>query len=690
VSPPEALEQRVVLAAPPAMLAPPLPLLNPLTVPQFVNVLPNPLTQLTPYVPAGVDNNGFNHYDVGTSLITQDLGLSLNGTLKTDLFGYGNPAQGFSYPGRSFVVQKNTPISVTWANGLPSQHVVNVDPTLMDMGFPFTPGATDPTVPAPNRLAPGTLDGGVPIVTHLHGGHTDAVYDGTPLQYYSKSVQGPEYKYESFVYPNDQDASTLWYHDHAMGVTRLNAYAGMAGFYIIRDGADTGLVGNPLGLPAGNYEVPIAIQDKQFLSDGRLWFPSFSQTWNGAPNVASTMPEMFGDVILANGQAWPKLDVQPKRYRLRLLNGSDSRFYTMTLANAAILQTANTFNSAVPFWQIGTEQGLLNAPVKLPLLTIGPGERVDVVVDFTKFKPGTQFILTNSANTPFPGGTRVVAGLTDRIMAFNVVASDGTPDTSKAPATLTNLRAADPIPAPPAVAPAGDQQMTLYETVDGMGRITPLLGDVNTSKTFVDGVDSIPAVYDANGNLKTTQVWEIYNTTADAHPIHLHQVKFQLLSRQAFRARVVATTVTADGTQMLGIVPGSIALQGAAVVPTGAEVSYKDTIQIMPGEVVKVKATWDLPGKYVWHCHILSHEEHDMMRFFQVGAVAYPTPRYVYAPVVPVAPLAPADAVAAQTAVQSLFSTTPIDAASVYGASLPGADTPADTVAGAALDELLA
>ena len=215
---------------------------------------------------------------------------------QTALFGYGPDAASATYPGRTFEVQKNSPIAVTWVDGLPTRHLVNIDPTLLDMGMA---GMGITYNPVTNEIS-----GGIPIVTHLHGGHTDAIYDGTPEQwwnagcamgmdYINTQIANPTQPANTFTYRNDQQSATLWYHDHAMGVTRLNAYAGMAGFYIIRDQHDTGKTNNPLGLPAGPYEMGLAIQDKQFLSDGQLWFPSEEQTWNGTPNVASTLP---GDV----------------------------------------------------------------------------------------------------------------------------------------------------------------------------------------------------------------------------------------------------------------------------------------------------------------------------------------------------------------------------------------------------------
>jgi spore coat protein A len=616
------LEGRLLMAAPPPVLQPPVPRLDPRTIPQFVNnITPEDL---------GLANGFFddykytlvkNHVTVGAYPIAQDLGLGLvnpDGTpVKTPLFAYGTSAATAGYPARSFEVQQGTPIAVTWVNGLPARHVVNVDPTLLDP----TPGTGLTYNPATNSLSPG-----VPIVTHLHGGHTDAVYDGTPLQWFTggrKPATGSDYTDtradnpsqpdNTFTYRNDQQAATLWYHDHAMGVTRLNAYAGMAGFYIIRNQFDTGQVGNPLGLPADDFEIGLAIQDKQFLSDGRLWFAANAQTVAGTPNVASIAPEQFGDTILVNGKAWPKMDVEAKRYRFHLLNGSDSRFYTMKIANAAGPASA----APLPIWQIGTDDGLLNAPVNLSQLTIGPGERADVIVDFTNVPAGTRFILTNSARSPFPGGARVTNGTTDRIMAFDVVAAIG-PDASTPVGQLTNLNRTDAPRAPTNDAPT--RQVALYETTDALGRVTPLLGTPASSATFMQPITE-------NIAKGATEVWQMFNNTADAHPIHLHQTQFQVLTRNAFTSKVTPTGIVTDGVTDLQM--GPISYKNPPTLARGNEVAWKDTIQIMPGEVITLRAKFDLGGKYVWHCHILSHEEHDMMRFFQVGNTAFPAPGVV-------------------------------------------------------------
>ena len=641
----EQLESRLLMAAPP-VLAPPVPLLDPRTVPQFVN-------DITPAVPTGFfDDFKYtlvnNSVTVGAYPIVQDLGLTAPGVppLLTPLFGYGTSAGTATYPGRSFEVQQvsptnplGAPVAVTWVNGLPAQHVVNVDPTLLDP----TPGTGLTYDPATNSLSPT-----VPIVTHLHGGHSDAIYDGTPLQWFTGGATpavgsdytdtqfyNPSQPANTFTYRNDQQAATLWYHDHAIGVTRLNAYAGMAGFYIVRNEFDTGAPNNPLGLPADKYEVGLAIQDKQFLSDGRLWFDSLAQTVGGVP-TASIAPEQFGDTIVVNGKAWPKMNVEAKRYRFRLLNGSDSRFYMMSIvkptAQGQIPQApavGGPLAAAIPIWQIGTDDGLLNAPVNLTQLTIGPGERADVILDFTNVPVGTRLVLTNNARSPFPGGTRVATGTTDRIMAFDVVPAVGA-DLSTAPAAMTNLNRTDP-PLPP-TNDAPTRQVALYETTDGLGRITPLLGTPASSATLMDPITE-------NIAQGATEVWQMFNNTADAHPIHLHQTSFQVLTRNAFTSKITPTGVVDPATGTVHVAMGPVTFKKPPVLAAGNEVAWKDTIQIMPGEVITLRARFDIGGKYVWHCHILSHEEHDMMRFYQVGNTAFPAPGVVVdatgAPVTP-------------------------------------------------------
>lgn len=583
-------------------------LLDPATIPQFVNALPNALSDAFIYQPSGL-NGAMPHYDVGAYLKTGiDLGLGpdpVTGEARlTDVFAYGASAQSATYPGMSFVVQRNQPIEVTWSNHLPSQHLLDVDPTLLDPAEGYDPATS-------------SFASGVPMVVHLHGGHTDSASDGLPDQWYTRDGDdaddmpdrmGMDFHHlnmmagtgTTFTYRNDQDAATLWYHDHAMGITRLNAYAGLAGFYIVRDEWDTGAADNPLDLPAGKYEIPFVIQDKQFLADGQLYFAS-APVLDAAGNLVTptgTLPETFGDVILVNGQAWPYQEVEARRYRFHILNGSDSRFYNLSFPTS----------SGVKMWIVGDDQGLLNSPVPVSRLTVLPGERYDVVVDFTGLA-GKNIILENDAKTPYPRGSMVKNGTTDRIMQFRVVPATSTDDSFVPTAAYSLRRGSEPgdVDLPitaPTTAGVPVRKLGLFEMMDQYGRMEPMLGTTDGFMHYMEPITENPA-------LGATEVWEIYNNTPDAHPIHLHLVKFQLVNRQGFKANVDPMTGKMS----------RIVLDKKVIVPTAAEMAWQDTIIMYPGQVTRIIATFDLPGKYVWHCHILSHEEHDMMRPFYVGPI---------------------------------------------------------------------
>ncbi len=362
--------------------------LDPLTVQKFANALPIPGV-FQPTTPGG------NNYDIGVYQTQQNLlGTDTLGNTfpDTTVWGYvnndSNAHQPATYPGHSFEVQANQPIFVHWTNNLvdgsgnPLPHLLPVDTTVLD---PTYPKSSDPNNP---------LQAGVPIVTHVHGGHTEAASDGTPLQWFTPNPSGnplytgADYVTNNFTYPNTQQAATIWYHDHAMGVTRLNVYAGLAGFYIIHDANENALVANHI-LPEKPYDIPLAIQDRMFTVGGQLYYPANPLTPQ-SPDP-SVHPEFFGDTILVNGKAWPFLNVEPRMYRFRIVNGSNSRFYDLFL------------DSGQPIMQIGTDDGLLAQPVALSHLTIAPGKRADVVIDFSKLA-GQTIILRNNAKGPFPHG----------------------------------------------------------------------------------------------------------------------------------------------------------------------------------------------------------------------------------------------------------------------------------------------
>ena len=573
-----ALTVAVGVTALPQARGEPAALLSAVAHPKFVQPLPNPLA---PGFVWTQDPGSPNHYEIGAYQVRQSvLGP---GFPDTTVWGYGNNldrTQPATYPGRTFQVQKGTPITVTWTNNL-------IDAE----GTPLPPLTTpDPSVEHAMTTT------GVPLVAHVHGGHTESVSDGLPDFWFTPGYRevGPLFtsghrldRGDPYVYANDQQAGTLWYHDHALGYTRQNVYAGLAGFYLVRDQTDTGLAGNPLGLPAYPYEVPIVIQDRMFTSDGQLSYPN-----GGAiPGVTddSILPEMFGDFIVVNGTTWPYLNVEPRKYRLRLLNGSDSRFYTFSLATGSR-------GSGPAFSQIGTDDALLYAPVTRQHITLGPGERADVIVDFSGLN-GRNLVMRNTAKTPYPMGLSPDPRTTGRIMQFRVGTAVTVPD-PPLPATLRPAPIARLTPTPGAPV----RKLLLYEGEDEYGRILPMLGTAaGGAMGFRDPITETPA-------LGSTEVWEFYNTTEDAHPIHLHLVSFQILSRQRFSA--TQDPVTGALT--------NVRLRGSPRPPAPGERGWKDTAQMFPGEVTRIIATFDRPGLYVWHCHILSHEEHDMMRPFRV------------------------------------------------------------------------
>jgi spore coat protein A len=433
----------------------------------------------------------------------------------------------------------------------------------------------------------------------------------------------------TYQYTNDQEASLHWYHDHGEGVTRINAYAGLAGLYVVRDANEAALIKANL-MPTGPYEMPIVIQDKVFAADGSIAYTGDVPALNGwnattvpetpisvlpgfdynpadpataGPGTEAThVPEMFGDVICVNGVAWPTLIAEPRQYRLRLLNGSDSRVYNLNFGG-------------LQFMQISTDLGLLNIPVQMSTIKLFPGERKDIVIDFAD-RNGATLIVTNDAATPYPTGTPPSLG-TDTIFQIKI---SKRLDVSKYKETkltdLTILRGRDKLtPLLPIVvaAPAGltRRQILLGEGCDEYGRVMPLLGTVaEGTKQFHDAPDITPQV-------GTTEIWEFWNTTVDAHPIHLHLVQMRVIDRQQFSGTVVAKPMANGWTGVKFAAAPVLSRRSASPAPMH-EQGWKDTVECPPGYVTRVLVSFDKPGKYVYHCHILGHEEHDMMRWYQV------------------------------------------------------------------------
>lgn len=563
----------------------------------------------------------------------------------------GTVAEGgtFNYPAFTIEATWNKDTQVQWRNELVDDngnflpHLLPVDPTLHWANPPGGLAGRDerPTF----TETPGPYTGPVPIVTHVHGAHTREDSDGYPEAWYLPAANnipagfartgtfwdifnaqykhGWEYGEATFKYPNDQRATTLWYHDHTLGLTRLNVYAGPAGFYLIRGGPDDVVLdsrdGSPAVLPGpapgvgddplGDYgEIPIAVQDRSSNADGSLFYPdsrAFFDEFVGpyipdGPVSPIWNPEFFGNMIVVNGFTWPYLEVEPRRYRFRLLNGCNARFLILQFDHPG-----------VEVWQIGAEGGFLPAPVRLndhpypgssggATVLMGLAERADVIVDFSA-AAGTWFRLLNlGPDEPFGGGEIGVdfdpadPDSTGQVMEFRVRAGPVADPT--APPQFLQL---------PVITPLGPATTTQYVSLNEeaygdveeeppvaalLGRFDPETGEP-TPLLWGDPITENPAV-------GATEVWEMRNFTEDAHPIHLHLVQFEVIGREA-----------------IGGGPSIAGSNG----PLPWETGFKDTVIAYPGEITRVKAKFDLPGLFVWHCHILEHEDNEMMRPYRVG-----------------------------------------------------------------------
>lgn len=505
------------------------PGLCPVVLEPFVDALPIPAAA----APVSGNQGGVATYDIAMTQFTQQLHRDLP---PTTVWGYGG-----SFPGPTIEATSGLPVTVNWINDLrDSLGVLRTDhylPVDLCMHGPDHAGPTPRTV------------------VDLHGGHVPASVDGDPD---STFLPGQQVTYE---YPNNQIPGTLWYHDHALGITRLNVMMGLAGFYLIRDAFE-----QSLGLPSGEFEIPLAIQDRSFNPDGSFSYPA---TWQD---------HFFGDKILVNGKVWPYLDVKQGKYRFRILGGSNSRAYVLTLS------------SGDPFTVIGNDDGLLSAPVVRDSLLVTGGERFDVIIDFAGHAPGTEIILTNSAPSPYPGTPGV--GVVPNVMKFIVGSDPG--HTGAVPDSLRS------------VTPITEGEAVISRDFHLQKEAGSCAGSIWTINGLMwDDITEMPTV-------GTTEIWRFINRSGVMHPMHMHLVAFQTLDRQAF------TVVGQD----------SIVPVGPLIPPDSSMAGWKDTVPVLPGEMVRVIARFeDYLGRYAYHCHILEHEDHEMMRQFEVVApVSTPTP----------------------------------------------------------------
>jgi spore coat protein A len=494
----------------------------PVVLTPFVDELPRP----APAVPVSGTQGGAAEYHIAARQIHQRLHRDLP---ETTLWGYDG-----KYPGPTIEATTGLPVTVRWINDLRNdtgqlrtEHFLPVDLCLH----------------GPHHAGPTAR-----IVTHLHGGHVPPASDGYPEH---TLLPGEE---ATYVYPNEQPAATLWYHDHALGITRLNVMMGLAGYYLVRDAFE-----QSLGLPSGAFEVPLVLQDRTFRADGSIDYPA---SWD---------EHYFGDKVLVNGKVWPYLRVKKGKYRFRILNGSNSRTYRLHLSNGR------------PFVQIGSDGGLLPAPVTSSELVLTPGERADVIVDFQGVNNNPPIQLVNSAPAPYPNGP--ASSVVAEVMQFEP--EGGSAFTGPLPAALRPLT-------------------PLLETAAVTERELLLRKDQNDPCTgfrwLIDGLDWDTIT--ERPVLGTSEVWSFVNPTSVVHPMHMHLIFFQVLDRQPFD--LVGTEIVPTGPR---------------VPPDPNEIGWKDTVRAMPHQITRVIARFEgWAGLYPYHCHILEHEDHEMMRQFETQA----------------------------------------------------------------------
>jgi spore coat protein A len=476
----------------------------------------------------------------------------------TLVWGYRVGSAPPRYPGFTIEASRGTPTTVSYLNSLPLQprlqQYMAIDQTLHWADPLGQMGSLSPYVGPP------------PIVTHLHGGEVPSAFDGHPESWFlpGQAMTGPGFSTNVYTYPNAQAASALWVHDHALGITRINVYAGLAAFYLIRDAYDTGVPGTGLDLPSGKYEIELAIQDRQFDINGQWFFPAGEAAGrNGTPPNPEPhpfwIPEFFGDAIVVNGKTWPYLRVEPRRYRFRILNGCNARFLELKIARAS------SDRPGPAIWQIGTDGGLLDEPIALngrgkpreDGLLLAPAERADIIIDFADFAHETMLLL-NSANAPYPSGDAPDPKTNGQVMQFRVdiprQGKDASFDPTAPGATLRGSKHQ-----PPAIVRLTNpdrgtiahgvtisrrRQLVLIEIEGDGGPFEVLVNNTKWDGRREDtGVPISGLKPDGRGNwvselpqIGSTELWEIINLTEDAHPMHLHLVQFQLLNRQKIRA----------------------------------------------------------------------------------------------------------------------------------------------------------
>jgi FtsP/CotA-like multicopper oxidase with cupredoxin domain len=657
-------------SVPVASAAVPDGLLDPLAIPKFRTPLLIP-----PVMPrAGRTRlrggRIADYYEISVRQLRQQILPA--GLPATTVWGYGAVRSASSSgvlvhnaPSLTIEASSGVPVAVRWMNELVDAsgnylpHLLPVDPSLH---WANPPGGNNGRDSQPVfATTPQSYTGPVPMVTHLHGmgmvgdesdGYAEAWYlpkaanipagfatKGTWYDFFAdKAGRNHDVPWPkgsaTFVYPNTQRATTLWYHDHTLGMTRVNVYAGPAGFYVIRGGAEgDGAVldsrtnrravlpgpapkaGDAFPATTPYYEIPLAIQDRAFKATGELFYPDTREFFDeiAGPYTPDTdvppiwNPEFFGNTIIVNGATWPFLEVEQRRYRFRALNGCQARFLIVDFGAIP----------GVKVWQIGNEGGFLRRPFNVTgananRLLMSPAERADLIVDFTKVALGSHVLRNVGPDEPFGGGEPDVdfpsanGDASGQIMEFRVVPIKGR-DASTPPQHLN-------LPNIPRLSGGTTRRLALLEEMSMDYADSPIAaklgvvqGDPATGLGLAVGQKWMDPISE-NPSVGSVETWEFYNGTADAHPMHVHEVQFQVIDRQGI--------VFDEATSTFHVDPAS--------TPRGPEPwenGYKDTVTAYPGEVTRVRMKFTTAGQYAWHCHIVEHEDNEMMRPYRVGPV---------------------------------------------------------------------
>ncbi|WP_093270704.1 multicopper oxidase family protein [Psychrobacillus sp. OK032] len=506
---------------------------------KFIDELP-----ILPVLKPRRKDHFFTYYKVNMTEFKQSLHSELP---NTTVWGYEG-----SYPGPTIEVESGEKVFIKWSNNLPKKHLLPIDHTVHGAHM---------DVPE------------VRTVVHVHGASVESESDGYPEAWFTKGFEqvGPYFRKKVYQYDNIMQACTLWYHDHALGITRLNVYAGLAGFFLVRNQQE-----RSMNLPSGDFEIPLIIQDKSFNKDGSLYYPKQPEK-QVSELETSVIPEFIGDTILVNGKVWPYLNVEPRKYRFRLLNGSNTRFYRIKLDSGQLI------------YQIGTDGGLMEYPIGIKEIKLAPAERVDIIIDFTNLE-GRNIIMKNSAPAPFPRGETPNDNTVGEVMKFRVILPLSSVDTSVIPAYMM------PLPEIIEQSASKIRYLTLKNNMDQYGRDFMLLDN----KRWDDPITEKP-------ELGSTELWYLINLTADTHPIHIHLIDFQILDRRDFDVEKYKKEKIIHYT-------------GPAISPEPQERGLKDTVRANPKQITRIIMKFDgaYKGLYVWHCHILEHEDYEMMRPFIV------------------------------------------------------------------------